>query len=175
MKFPASLELDVIRSLVDHPDDCITFSDSAYRGGDTIIVYRDGLAHRLVRYLYERMTGHPAPPYLLRVCGTKGCQNFQHYLGTARPYLERKACPNGHPYTAKNTLEGTRARCRRCRDARNARRRKGTGGRPGICAKGHRLTDDNVYVWLDADSRPHRRCRRCMKNYQRNYRKDRAA
>lgn len=173
MRFPPTLELELIRSLVDHPDDCITFPPEAYENGH-IRIYRDGLSHRLVRWLYERLTGYPAPPYLLRVCKTPGCQNFTHHLGSAKPYITRLACPNGHPYEG-NQIAGKRYRCRRCREAYNRKRRKGTGARPGYCAKGHRLTDDNVYIWLDADSRPHRRCRKCTKTYQRNYRKDHAA
>lgn len=175
MRFPQSLERDVIRSLVDYPNDCITFPERVYRNG-TITVYRDGLAWRLPRYLYERMTGLPAPRYLLRVCSTPGCQNFHHYTASNRPYLVRKTCPNGHRYTKRNTLPPTtRDRCRRCRDERNARRRKGTGGRPGVCARGHNLTESNTYTWTDRHGILHRRCRRCTKQYQRNYRRDRAA
>lgn len=173
MRFPQPLELEVIRSLVDHPDDCITFPDHAYRDGH-ITIYRDGLSHRLVRYLYEKVTGEPPPRYLLPNCKTKGCQNFHHFEAYERPYALRLVCPNGHPYTARNTLTDNHRRCRRCRDAYNARRRKGTGGKRDHCRKNHRLTADNVYLWRDADGIVHRRCRRCMITYQRNYRKDHA-
>lgn len=175
VRFSVRLERDVIRSLVEEPEVCITFPDYEYRDG-TIYVYRDGLAHRLPRYLYERLTGQQPPRFMLRTCKTKGCMNFHHYEGSDKPYRKRVVCPNGHEYTEKNTLpKSTRDRCRKCRNARNARRRKGTGPRPGICAKGHALTDENVYKWTDWRGTVHRRCRRCMKQYQRNYRLERAA
>lgn len=170
MRFTKALEREVFSSLVNHPEDCITFPPEVYRNG-TVYIYREGLAWRLHRYTYEKLTGQPAPMFMLRTCKTTGCMNFHHYEAARRPYRERKACPKGHRYTPKNTLpETTRDRCRQCRIERNARRRKGTGAHDGRCAKGHLLTETNVYRWVDDRGITHRRCRICLRNYQRDYR-----
>lgn len=169
VRFSKQLEVQVLSQLFHHPDDHITFPPEAYRDG-VVTIYRNGLRHRLPRYLATTIYGVNDLPFMLPACSTKGCQNPNHFEFTSKPYRQRRTCPNGHEYTPKNTLPlNHRFRCRKCRDDYNARRRKGTGPIPSknLCQNNHRMTEDNVYTWTDPiTGTKHRRCRRCMRDYQ---------
>lgn len=161
-KFTPQLERRVMRQLGNDAAPCIVLPEGMYRDDGAILIYRDGLAIRLHRYLYQQTIGPlEAKVYLLQRCRTQGCVNPTHYVLSRRPQRGRTAnhCPNGHEYTAANTLpRGSRRRCRICRDAYNARRRQ-TEMRNGWCRSGrHKLTPKNTYGPY-ANGR--RRCRPC--------------
>lgn len=159
---PPKMLDDVIQTLRNNPSLCITFAADVYRTDGAIMLSRDGKQWYLHRYL-AHVLGWPMAAYMKPGgCGTFGCMNPRHRILATHPgHGSRLVCPNGHPYTPRTTIPGRgKLRCAICRDARNARRRKGVRRR-GYCAKGHRLTNDNVYRWHDAKGREHRRCRRC--------------
>jgi hypothetical protein len=158
----------VIRSIcetIEHDQSvCVTLAAAKHHDDGTIMTYKDHLAERLHRRLYKLVIGDLGKrEYLLRTCKTWGCQNPYHHVASKRPYLGRaSSCPNGHPYTPDNTLTTGPYRCRICAEARLARTRT-TSRRWGFCAKGHKLTTNNVYLYTDVGGRVHRRCKRCKK------------
>lgn len=170
MRFTPQLERRVVRSLAASPKSCIVFPDEMYRDDGSIMIYRDNLGHRLVRWLWLQAIGPlDGRTYLLRTCRTAGCQNPFHHEISTRPSRGRSAttCRNGHEYTPANTLPTGRRRCRTCRDAYNAKRRK-TATPNGWCRSGrHKLTERNTYGPY-ANGR--RRCRPCTLEASRTYR-----
>jgi hypothetical protein len=139
------------------------------------IVYVDGLTQHLHRWLYRQVIGElDSKDFLIPDCSTPRCVNPQHCEVRRRSRPDRSHCPNGHPYSIEPVTGAYR--CLTCRDERNARRRAQyevnpffhaarDGGRfvsTGVCARGHELTDDNVYVIHETDrSRVRRRCKAC--------------
>lgn len=174
MRFTQKLESEVLSTLRRQPDACITFPENMYRADGSIMIHRRNRSFRLHRYLSEQL-GHPVERgvYLHPNCSTSGCMNPAHRLESRRSSLGRNAtqCPNGHKYSAGNTLPKGRYRCRTCRDLRNARRRTGPRG-GGYCGKGlHPLTPSNVYTSEDVRGRVHRRCKQCTLERMRERRK----
>lgn len=173
MRFTPQLERRVRRTLAHTPDACIVFPDEMYRADGSIMVYRDNLGIRLVRWLWLQEIGPiDGRLYLHRTCRTKGCQNPHHHEPSTRSARGRtaRACPKGHEYTPANTLPvPSRRRCRQCRDDYNAKRRQPGSTPNGYCRSGqHKLTPANTYGPY-ANGR--RRCRRCTLSYSRTHRK----
>lgn len=164
MRFSRSLEAEVIASIEKDQDICVVFPKAMYKADGSIPVHRDNISMLMHRYLYLILLGElDRKLFLLPNCPTEGCMNPFHRRLATMPYgtRSRKACPNGHPYTDDNSLQG-RDRCKICRDARLARRRSsGTYPRATTCKQGHALTAKNVYTNVDKAGRTHRRCRRC--------------
>jgi hypothetical protein len=164
VRFSRALEADVIDNITRDRDICVVFPAAMYKADGSIPVHRDNVSMLMHRYLYVQLLNElDRKMYLLPNCDTKGCMNPFHRKLATRPHgtRSRRACPNGHKYTPATSLPG-RDRCKTCRDARMARRRSsGIYPRPNLCAVGHKLTADNVYVNTDPAGRIHRRCRRC--------------
>lgn len=164
MRVTMRVERDVLKTLAEDPTVCITLEDALHAPNGGIKVYRYNLVEMFHRRLYKQLCGElPDREYLLPNCKTWGCQNPWHRERSRRASRGRVAskCRNGHEYTTENTLPDGRSRCKTCRDARLKRRRK-TERQRGQCNKGHLLTDDNVYRWVDGKTgTPHKRCKKC--------------
>jgi hypothetical protein len=158
--YSKKLEADVLTALARAPDAHLRFQPDDYRPDGTIIVYRDNLSETLHRRLYRQVIGPvPSGLYLKKFCNTDRCLNPHHYRLEKASRPPRATCPNGHPYTKANLLEG-RNKCRTCKENRLAKRRKGVQ-RKDYCKQGHKLTPSNVYRWKDVRGRAHRRCKTC--------------
>lgn len=154
----------IVSTLTVDPDRCVVMAPGM---NPEPRVVREGKRWSLHRYLYFRLTGIDLPrseALLWNHCGTRGCMNPFHRKVTRRRGV-RRVCPNGHPYTAENTIRDQgRYRCRICWEARHQRPRKTT------CRQGHPLTEDNLYRWTDASGFEHSRCRQCQIDRQHAYR-----
>jgi hypothetical protein len=161
MRFTRELEESVLTNLAYRPDSHLVFAPGDYRADGRIMVYRDNLGTTIQHRLYRQLVGPiPRGKYLTRTCTETRCVNPHHYRLTSTTRARPATCPNGHPYTSDNTLPTGRARCRICKENRLARHRK-TGRKAGYCKRGHRLTKQNSYLYVDRMGREHRRCKIC--------------
>lgn len=133
----------------------------------------DGRRMYLHRYLYWRATGEELDPAiaLIRDCKSSTCLNPFHFRQSRRRSLQRVVCPNGHRYPKQDRVELKWGyRCLVCYEERLRRNRKGKHGK-GKCRKGHWLTGENVYWYTrQRDGKRIRKCRRCAKEVQQQYR-----
>jgi hypothetical protein len=160
----------MVSVLTINPDRCVVMALDMTRNPRIV---REGKRWALHRYLHYRLIGVEVPREVALLpggCTTRDCLNPHHRVLTfARGTFQRKACPNGHPYTPTNTSFGTRWKCRKCHEDWLARKRASTR-RVGWCRNGHKMTKRNVYRWVDAKGTAHRRCRRCQLERQHAYR-----
>lgn len=142
MRFTNRREQEVIDTLQEDPEAHIVFPARAYRPDGRILIHRDHRNVFLTRYLF-RLLIQPdldnlqEQVYLLRECGTEGCQNPFHHKGYRSPRGEvaiesemvanavKTHCMRNHPFTPENTRHDRRGKrvCRACDRERVARRR----------------------------------------------------
>jgi hypothetical protein len=143
MRFTKAREADLINEIAEAPDRCVVLPREVYREDGNILIFRDGLAQFLHRYLYEQMVGPlPRGRFLVRTCGTVGCQN---------------------PFATHREVTDT------SREKRGVKPRPTTGGpaAPEInrskthCPQNHEYTEENTYTWTGKDGYTRRKCRAC--------------
>lgn len=161
MRYTVETERQTLEILRRDPESHLRFPVEAYRYDGTIMTYRDNLGMTLHRRLYLQLVGQIPPGfYLRRTCAEPRCVNPRHFAQTRGSRGKLTQCRYGHAYTASNTLDHPKLRCRKCYEDALARRRT-TTKRSGLCLQGHELTPENSYVETDKQDRVHRRCKTC--------------
>jgi len=170
-----AIEEQIVAALAADQSVHITLPPSAYRADGSILVHRDNLyGVRAQRHLYRRLIGPlPREVFLRRICDDELCINPYHYVPRRSSRPRPDHCPNGHEYTAENTLTDGRYRCRTCFERLVARRRGNGTGNPNPadinraktqCVHGHPFTPDNTYI-TEWNGSTRRRCRQCAIEY----------
>lgn len=125
-----------------HPEQHLIYEEGDYRSDGNVQITVDHLTYLLHRWLYEKIIGW-APRYLLPNCEEgKRCQNPYHRLPS-----KSSLKPQVHPPRIRATGEGMAAP--------ELNRSK------THCPQNHEYTEENTYIWVDADGARHRKCRAC--------------
>jgi hypothetical protein len=129
MRYSEKTEEFILYQVLNHPDSHVRLPKEMYRTDGKVMTYRDNRQQMVHRRLWELVHQRPLARrmYLLKKCGVERCINPLHYEVSATPHAGQQldTCPNGHRYTAENTLpRGSRDRCKKCKEDRLARRRK---------------------------------------------------
>lgn len=143
MRWTPEIEKKIVEQIARTPTAEIILPDWAYwEGEDHPWIYVDSMPTMLVKHLYAKLI-EPIPDGagLQPKPGTSRRSVNPHLWVIVPSRRARAVCPNGHPYTEDDWIDGVGHRCQTCRaskllgtpDAAEINRRKTT------CPKGHPL------------------------------------
>ena len=164
--------------------DCWTWTGGTTNGYGRFSPSKDAPQYGAHRWAWEHLVGPISDGMQIdHLCRNTLCVNPDHLevvpprvnilraYGLARANSEKTHCPQGHEYTAENTLvlQGGGRSCRTCMRDRMRERRGWPRPVPVIthCPQGHEYNDENTYV----DKKGCRHCRACNRERARAKRK----
>lgn len=117
MRYTPRIEQKILAQIEQTPDREIILPAWAYwEGVDQPWIYLDQIPTPLVRVLYERLIGAlPEHVGLQPKPGTSRRSVNPHLWVTVPTRRARAVCPNNHPYTDEDWIEGVGHRCQTCR------------------------------------------------------------
>lgn len=134
-------DLLLIKSIEEHPTECVTLPPEYQDAHGRIFVYRNRRQYRYHRWLYKRIRSKSIRnrQYLRRICPTSECLNPNHY-SMIRKRQKPEPGPR-KPGSGQNVAAMNRAKA--------------------TCSKGHELSGDNLRIEKLRNGSTRRHCRTC--------------